>query len=147
MLKDSGATEAVKDSVDNKKWTFEITAADETANGTYTVAALDSDGREEAAQITIDNFDFMPPAKVTSIKGLYSSNDSSINLSWTNPADSDFDHVEIVYTTNDGTVDSEKSDVIAESSGTKPFQALTEKKHITPITLRALTSLATQVTK
>lgn len=121
LLADADAKKAEQNSLDNKKWTFEITAADETANGTYTVAALDSDGREEAAQITIDNFDFTPPARVTSIKGSYSSNDSSITLSWTNPADSDFDHVEIVYTTNDGTVDSEKSDVIAESSENKTF--------------------------
>lgn len=121
LLADADAKKAEQNSAGNKQWTFEITAADETANGTYTVAALDSDGREEAAQITIDNFDFTPPARVTSIKGSYSSEDSSINLSWTNPADSDFDHVEIVYTTNDGTVDSEKSDVIAESSANKTF--------------------------
>ena len=121
LLADADAKKAEQNRVDNKQWTFEIPAQDETANGTYTVAALDSDGREEIAQITIDNFDFTPPARVTSIKGSYSSEDSSINLSWTNPADSDFDHVEIVYTTNDGTVDSEKSNVIAESSENKTF--------------------------
>ena len=121
LLADADAKKAEQNSADNKQWTFEIPAQDETANGTYTVAALDSDGREEIAQITIDNFDFTPPARVTSIKGSYSSEDSSINLSWTNPADSDFDHVEIVYTTNDGTVDSEKSNVIAESSENKTF--------------------------
>lgn len=121
LLADSSAIPAVKDITDNKRWTFEITAADETANGTYTVAALDSDGREEAAQITIDNFDFTPPAKVKGITATYSSEPKEITLKWTNPADSDFDHVEIVYTTNDGTVDSEKSDVIAESSANKTF--------------------------
>ena len=121
LLADSDAKKAEQNSADNKQWTFEITAADETANGTYTVAALDSDGREEASQITIDNFDFTPPARVTSIKGSYSSEDSSINLSWTNPADSDFDHVEICFVSNDGTSDSEKSDVIAESSANKTF--------------------------
>ena len=124
LLADADAKKAKQNSADNKQWTFEITAADETANGTYTVAALDSDGREEIAQITIDNFDFTPPARVTSIKGSYSSEDSSINLSWTNPADSDFDHVEIVYTTNNGTVDSEKSVVIAESSVNKTFSGI-----------------------
>ena len=102
LLADADAKKAEQNSAGNKKWTFEITAADETANGTYTVAALDSDGREEAAQITIDNFDFTAPARVTSIKGSYSSEDSSINLSWTNPADSDFDHVEICFVSNDG---------------------------------------------
>lgn len=121
LLADADAKKAEQNSLDNKQWTFEITAADETANGTYTVAALDSDGREEIEQITIDNFDFTPPARVTSIKGSYSSEDSSINLSWTNPADSDFDHVEICFVSNDGTSDSEKSDVIAESSANKTF--------------------------
>ena len=49
LLADSDAKKAEQNSAGNKQWTFEITAADETANGTYTVAALDSDGREEAA--------------------------------------------------------------------------------------------------
>ena len=121
LLADSDAKKAEQNSLDNKKWTFEITAADETANGTYTVAALDSDGREEIAQITIDNFDFTPPAKVKGVTATYSSELKEIILNWTNPADSDFDHVEIVYTTNDGTADSVKSDVIAESSANKTF--------------------------
>ena len=121
LLADADAKKAEQNSLDNKKWTFEITAADETANGTYTVAALDSDGREEIEQITIDNFDFTPPAKVKGVTATYSSELKVIILNWTNPADSDFDHVEIVYTTNDGTVDSEKSDVIAESSENKTF--------------------------
>ena len=121
LLADADAKKAEQNSAGNKQWTFEITAADETANGTYTVAALDSDGREEAAQITIDNFDFTPPAKVKGVTATYSSELKVIILNWTNPADSDFDHVEIVYTTNDGTADSEKSDVIAESSANKTF--------------------------
>lgn len=128
LLADADAKKTKQNSVDNKKWTFEITATDETANGTYTVAALDSDGREEIEQITIDNFDFTPPAKVTSIKGSYSIKDSSITLSWTNPADSDFDHVEIVYTTNDGTADSEESEAISESSANKTFSDIDGNK-------------------
>lgn len=121
LLADADAKKAEQNSAGNKQWTFEITATDETANGTYTVAALDSDGREEAAQITIDNFDFTPPAKVKGVTATYSSELKVIILNWTNPADSDFNHVEIVYTTNDGTADSEKSDVIAESSENKTF--------------------------
>lgn len=121
LLADSSAIPAEKDNTDNKRWTFKITATDETANGNYTVAALDSDGREEAAQITIDNFDFTPPAKVKGVTATYSSELKVIILNWKKPADSDFDHVEIVYTTNDGKVDSVKSDVIAESSENKTF--------------------------
>ena len=128
LLADADAKKAEQNSLDNKKWTFKITAADETANGTYTVAALDSDGREEIAQITIDNFDFTPPAKVTSIKGLYSSNDSSINLSWANPADSDFDHVEISYTFTDITGDSVKSKAEVVTGTEKTFEGIDGNK-------------------
>ena len=121
LLADADAKKAEQNRADNKKWTFEITAADETANGTYTVAALDSDGREEIEQITIDNFDFTPPAKVKGVTATYSSELKVIILNWTNPTDSDFDHVEIVYTTNNGTADSEESEAIAESSANKTF--------------------------
>ena len=124
LLADADAKKAEPNSADNKKWTFEITAADETANGTYTVAALDSDGREEIAQITIDNFDFTPPAKVKGVTATYSSELKVIILNWTNPADSDFDHVDIVYTTNDGTADSKESEAIAESSANKTFSEI-----------------------
>ena len=130
LLADSSAIPAEKDNTDNKQWTFEITAADETANGTYTVAALDSDGREEAAQITIDNFDFTPPAKVSisAIKDVYSSDNSSITLSWTNPADSDFDHVEISYTFTDITGDSVKSKPEVVTGTEKTFEGIDGNK-------------------
>ena len=128
LLADADAKKAEQNSADNKQWTFEITAADETVNGTYTVAALDSDGCEEIAQITIDNFDFTPPAKVKGITATYSSELKVIILNWTNPADSDFDHVEIVYTTNDGTADSEESETIAESSANKTFSDIDGNK-------------------
>lgn len=130
LLADSDAKKAEQNSADNKQWTFEITAADETANGTYTVAALDSDGREEAAQITIDNFDFTPPAKVSisAIKDVYSSDNSSITLSWTNPADSDFDHVEISYTFTDITGDSVKSKAEVVTGTEKTFEGIDGNK-------------------
>ena len=128
LLADADAKKAEQNSADNKQWTFEITAADETANGTYTVAALDSDGREEIAQITIDNFDFTPPAKVKGVTATYSSELKVIILNWTNPADSDFDHVEIVYTTNDGMADSEESEAISESSANKTFSDIDGNK-------------------
>lgn len=130
LLADSSAIPAEKDNTDNKRWTFKITATDETANGTYTVAALDSDGREEAAQITIDNFDFTPPAKVSisAIKDVYSSDNSSITLSWTNPADSDFDHVEISYTFTDITGDSVKSKPEVVTGTEKTFEGIDGNK-------------------
>jgi len=102
----------------NAKWTFDITATDESANGTYTVAAIDEAGREEAEQITIDNFDFTPPVKVKGITGVYSSDLRAIILNWTEPNDSDYDHVDINFTSNDGTSDSTASEAVSVFKGT-----------------------------
>ncbi len=117
LLADTAATAATV-SDDNAKWTFDITATDESANCTYTVAAIDEAGREEAEQITIDNFDFTPPVKVKEITAVYSSDLSAIILNWTEPSDSDYDHVEISFTSNDGTADSEPSTVESVTKGT-----------------------------
>ena len=125
LLADSSATAATL-SDDNAKWTFDITATDETANGTYTVAAIDEAGREEAEQITIDNFDFTPPAKVKVTNAVYSSDLSAIILNWTEPSDSDYDHVDISFTNNDGTSDSTASEAVSLAKGTtnKTFSSI-----------------------
>ena len=128
LLADADAKKAEQNSVGNKRWTFEITAADETANGTYTVAALDSDGREEASQITIDNFDFTPPAKVKGVTATYSNKLKVIILNWTNPTDSDFDHVEISYTSTDSTGYSEKSKAEVVTGTEKTFEGIDGNK-------------------
>ena len=60
LLSDAKAKEANQNSIDNKEWNFVLKATDESANGTYTVAVLDSDGREKTSQIEIKNFDFTP---------------------------------------------------------------------------------------
>ncbi len=101
LLADTEAKDATKDTSDDKKWTFEISATDETANGTYTVAAIDEAGREEAEQIEIDQFDFTGPAKVKRISGKYTSENSCIILNWTEPSDEDFDKIEITYSSSD----------------------------------------------
>ncbi len=129
LLADSDAIGATVDESDNTKWTFTISATDESINGTtYTVAAIDSDGREEIEQITINNFDFTPPAKPKVTSGVYSSELSSIILNWTNPTDSDFDHVEICYTTNDGTKTSEKSSIETSYSTNKTYSNIDATK-------------------
>lgn len=63
LLSDAEAKEANQNSSDNKEWNFVLKATDESANGIYTVAVLDSDGREKTSQIEIKNFDFTPPKK------------------------------------------------------------------------------------
>ncbi len=122
-LADTSVTEATVDANDNTKWTFEI-----TANATYTVAAIDSDGREEIEQITIENFDFIAPKKTTGVTGTYSESDSTITLNWTNPTDEDLDYIEICYTTNDGTKTSEKSTVETSDSTSKTYSNITKDK-------------------
>ena len=115
---------------DNAVWTFDIMAQDESANGTYTVAAIDEAGREEAEQITIDNFDFTPPAKVDVTSSVYSSESSSIIINWTEPGDADYHHVDITFTTNDGASDSEPSQAITVNTGTlnKTFSGIDGEK-------------------
>ena len=109
LLADSSAIPAVKSSTD-RTWTFEITATDETANGTYTVAAIDSDGREETAQIAISNFDFTAPKVASGLEAELSTDKTSVTLTWKDPVDEDFDHVEIYYVSYKGT-DSKNSDI------------------------------------
>lgn len=104
---------------------FTVTAASEAdGNGTYTVAVLDESGREETEQITIGKFDFTPPSKVKNVSGTYSDSLKVIILNWTNPSESDFDHVEISYTTNDGTSDSAKSAAEIVKGAIKTFTGI-----------------------
>ena len=117
LLADENAVAATESAV-YAVWTFDITATDESANGSYTVAAIDEAGREEAEQITIDNFEFMPPAKVKITNAVYSSTDSSITIDWTEPGDADYHHVDITFTTNDGINNSESSQAITVNKGT-----------------------------
>ena len=117
LLADENAV-AATETKDNAVWTFDITAQDKSANGSYTVAAIDEAGREEPEQITIDNFDFTPPAKVEVTSADYSSESSSIIINWTEPGDADYHHVDITFTTNDGTSDSEPSQAITVNKGT-----------------------------
>ena len=117
LLSDSEAVQGIKNEVNFKEWTLKINATDESYNGTYTVAAIDSDGREEISQIKIVNFDFTPPNKVELVSKEYKSDEDMINIAWTNPIDEDFDHVEISYAIKDGETDSERfiTKVIAEN--------------------------------
>ena len=130
LLADSSVTPAVKGSTD-RTWTFEITATDETANGTYTVAAIDSDGREETAQIPISNFDFTAPKVASGLEAVLSPDKTSVTLTWKDPVDEDFDHVEICFVSNNGTSDSAKSETVEVKKGvqTKDFAVESTKAY------------------
>ena len=116
LLADENAAAATA-TEDNAVWTFDITAQDKSANGNYTVAAIDEAGREEAERIIIDNFDFTPPGNVKVTSADYSSADSSITIDWTEPGEADYHHVDITFTTNDGINDSEPSQAITVNKG------------------------------
>ena len=130
LLADSSAIPAVKSGTD-RTWTFEITATDETANGTYTVAAIDSDGREETAQIAISNFDFTAPKVASGLPAALSTDKTSVTLTWKDPGDEDFDHVEICFVSNNGTSDSAKSETVEVKKGvqTKDFAVESTKAY------------------
>ena len=130
LLADSSAIPAKKGSTD-RTWTFEIKATDETANGTYTVAAIDSDGREETAQIPISNFDFTAPKVASGLAAELSTDKTSVTLTWKDPVDEDFDHVEICFVSNNGTSDSEKSETVEVIKGvqTKVFDVEPSKAY------------------
>ncbi len=130
LLADSSAIPAKKGGTD-RTWTFEIKAADETANGTYTVAAIDSDGREETAQIPISNFDFTAPKVASGLEGELSTGKTSVTLTWKDPDDEDFDHVEICFVSNNGTSDSGKSETVEVKKGvqTKDFAVESSKAY------------------
>ena len=127
LLSDTGA-EDVTGSVKLNGY-FTVTAASEAdGNGTYTVAVLDESGREETEQITIGKFDFTPPSKVKNVLAVYANLHNEIILNWTNPSESDFDHVEISYTTNDGTTDSAKSAAESVKGAIKTFTGIDATK-------------------
>ena len=129
LLEDENAFEAGATN-DNKKWTFEITATNETdGNGTYTVAVLDGAGRRETEQITID-FTKPPKPDGTGITVDYPSatDDSSIKLTWSEPDESEepnYDHAEITltYTQDDGNGATKTSDPVSitVNKGTKEY--------------------------
>ena len=81
--------------------TKEITA---TKNTTYTVAVVDTAGRRELAFITVNNIDKDAPSQVGNTIASYSRNSKRIDLSWTNPVDTDFAGIVITY----GKTDSEE---------------------------------------
>ena len=148
LLADSSAKEAAEDEVDNSKWTFTISAKDETANGTYTVAAIDNAGREEAEQITISNFDFTAPARVSGVSGTCNEGKTEVTLNWTNPTDTDFHHVEITYTSNDGSSNSTESTAESVTGTTKSFTVDSTKQYYTYsiVSVDALGNRSTAVT-
>ncbi len=72
--------------------------------------------------------DTTAPAKATCVTGTYSSEKASITLNWTNPTDSDFDHVEICYTINDGTSNSEKTTAEKVTGTNKTYSSIDSSK-------------------
>ena len=143
LLADTGAQNATVDSNDNKKWTFSVNATSENANGTYTVAAVDSSGNKNSAQITVSSFDFTPPALVSGLPAQYSSENNTIALSWTEPTEADFDHVEITYIYYDGTSNSSPSapETISKGTTNKTFNGINSSNKSYTYSVRSVDTL------
>ncbi len=91
---------AIKTSVDEVLNGTDITSSakfDATENGTYTVAAVDYDGRRELSYITIDNIDKVVPNEVTNLAADYDYANKTINVNW-DSSDSDVDYYLVSYT-------------------------------------------------
>lgn len=144
LLSDAEAKEANQNSSDNKEWNFVLKATDESANGIYTVAVLDSDGREKTSQIEIKNFDFTPPEKIKNVTTNYSSESNVITLNWDTPIDSDFNHVKISYTTNDGLTDSERSEPINENTDSRTFTGIDKTKNYYTYYIKSVDSVGNE---
>ena len=96
----------IKTSVDDVLKGTDITSsASFTAivNGTYTVAAVDYDGRRELSYITIDNIDKTAPNAPTNLAASYNYGKKTITLTW-NSSDSDVDYYLVSYTKAGSTV-------------------------------------------
>ena len=61
-----------------------------------------------------------------------SAEKTSVTLTWNDPSDEDFDHVEISFVSNDGTSDSEKSEIVTVAKGvqTKVFDGIDSRAKI-----------------
>lgn len=89
LLADEDALEATQDPDDNTKWTFTLDATkvnNESLNGLYTVAAIDSAGREETKQIPVYNFDFTEPEAFT-VYFDYNAKTKTFIAKWSVPKD------------------------------------------------------------
>ena len=90
----------IKTSVEDVLEGTEITSASSftaTENGTYTVAAVDYDGRRELSYITVSNIDKTAPKAPTNLAASYDYGKKTITVTW-NTSDSDIDHYLVSYT-------------------------------------------------
>ena len=131
LFTSDSTAKATQDSDDSTKWTFTINATDETANGIYTVAAMDSENNITSQKITIENFDFTPPSVLSEsdISGTYDESAKTITLTWTTPTDEDFDHVEISYVSTDSSGTSQESSAESTTENTKTFTDVNTAKN------------------
>ena len=81
-------------------------------NAAYTVFVQDTDGRRETKEIIISNIDKRSPGAITGFTASYNYAAKTITLTWTEPADSDYDKV---------VISSGESEVAAVNKGTSSY--------------------------
>lgn len=98
-----GVNAKIDDVIENGTDILESMKFTVSANGTYTVATIDTAGRRELNFITITNIDKTAPAQVSNLVYSYSRNTNKILLTWINPTDDDFSGTIITYGKKDST--------------------------------------------
>lgn len=104
-------------SVSGNKAKFKV-----TANGNYTVAALDNAGRRECKTYTVSNIDRTAPAKVTKLKANYKRYQKKIVVEWTDPIDEDYTGSELLlYKKIDGNLEKVYENPVYIEKGTQIY--------------------------
>lgn len=77
-----------------------------TLNGFYTIAVKDTEGFVTYTEEYVSNIDKTAPSTVSNLTTNYDRNTKKIYVTWTNPADTDFDYAVLGYTKGGATVTS-----------------------------------------
>jgi fibronectin type 3 domain-containing protein len=90
--------------------TYTVLGLDSALDYTVCLVSVDAQGNESAPVSVVKHRDAAPPSSLTNVSAVAS--DTSITITWTDPADADFHHVKISWTPTGGTP-SQPASVIA----------------------------------
>jgi hypothetical protein len=99
--------------------TVEIDGFDPDTEYTFEIRTVDKDGNKSEGKPVIPT-DSTPPAEVTGLAATPAA--GRVTLTWTNPTDGDFDHLEISYSTSSGLI--HRLDPVAKTEHEKTITGL-----------------------
>jgi hypothetical protein len=118
--------------------TVTITGLTDNTEYQFVFRAVDTGGNKSTARSKTLNLDLVPPAEVSGLGG--TPGNGQVSLNWTDPADADFDHVEITWTPDGNTP------VTVEKGGkSKVINSLTDDIEYT-FTVKAVDTLGNKST-